>query len=198
MVQCSVECKIRINKPFCRFSKIKLHQPAWLTANPAERILERKLTAKWQAAQKLTHRSIKIMKRCIVLCEQPGRIEQWPILHSGCKAKGLWPRRACPRDRAQGPTCPHGEFILGRNEGCGATSPGVSGAREHRHRAGWQSRSLQRPTGWLRLGLFSPSPSSYTNWSVNAVRHTWVFKCLKLKHAFWSLILLCFMILKII
>lgn len=58
VVQYPVKCKMRINKPVCRFSKIKLHQPAWFAANPAESILERKLTVKWQVAQNINSQKL--------------------------------------------------------------------------------------------------------------------------------------------
>lgn len=52
MVQFPVKCKVSINRPFWRFSRIKLHQPAWLMANL--KVSEKEhLTVIWQVVQKI-------------------------------------------------------------------------------------------------------------------------------------------------
>lgn len=52
MVQFPVKCKVSINRPFWRFSRIKLHQPAWLMANL--KVSEKEhVTVIWQVVQKI-------------------------------------------------------------------------------------------------------------------------------------------------
>lgn len=101
MVQCSLRYKVGINKPFWRFSRIKLHQPAWLTANPKVSENER-LAVKWWVVQKMESSTVASQCWKVVLCSA----SESPLLEDTVQSAGDFTCPRKPRRGAVAHSCP--------------------------------------------------------------------------------------------